>query len=80
MLIAVLSMPLLLVCAAIALIAVWLIRADAELTLLFCEKFGVSPASLQGKVVWITGASSGVGEGCKPFMTDVWSLTIAAKY
>lgn len=62
MLNALLSMPLLAVCAAIALLALWLIRADADLTLLFCEKFGVSPASLQGKVVWITGASSGIGE------------------
>lgn len=53
------------VCAAtalIVLIAVWLKRADADLTLLFCEKFGVSPASLQGRVIWITGASSGIGE------------------
>lgn len=62
MIIAALSLPLLLVCAAIALFAVWLKRADGDLTLLFCEKFGVSPASLQGKVVWITGASSGIGE------------------
>ncbi|KAL1440770.1 hypothetical protein MTO96_009306 [Rhipicephalus appendiculatus] len=62
MLIAVLSMPLILVGAAIALFAVWLKRADGDLTLLFCEKFGVPTASLQGKVVWITGASSGIGE------------------
>ncbi|XP_037566497.1 dehydrogenase/reductase SDR family member 7 [Dermacentor silvarum] len=52
----------LLVAAATVLLAVWLTRADADFTLLFCEKFGRSAASLQGKVVWITGASSGIGE------------------
>ena len=36
---------------------------DANLTVLFCSKFGKSPrAELGGKVVWISGASSGIGE------------------
>ena len=36
---------------------------DTDLTLLFYEKFGRQPCSvLGGKVVWITGASSGIGE------------------
>ncbi|XP_058847918.1 dehydrogenase/reductase SDR family member 7-like isoform X1 [Acipenser ruthenus] len=39
------------------------IRADADLTLLWAESFGNKPADkLCGKVVWITGASSGIGE------------------
>ncbi|XP_066304293.1 dehydrogenase/reductase SDR family member 7-like [Branchiostoma lanceolatum] len=37
-------------------------RADGDLSLLWYEKFGESPAQLAGKVVWITGASSGIGE------------------
>lgn len=41
---------------------VWLFRADADLTLLFVEKFGNCPGMLEGRVVWITGASGGIGE------------------
>ncbi|XP_050023885.2 dehydrogenase/reductase SDR family member 7-like [Dermacentor andersoni] len=44
-----------------ALVA-WLKLADADLTLLFKSKFGRSIATLRGKVIWITGASSGIGE------------------
>ncbi|KAL1440405.1 hypothetical protein MTO96_009447 [Rhipicephalus appendiculatus] len=40
----------------------WLKIADADLTLLFKSKFGRSIATLKGKVIWITGASSGIGE------------------
>uniref|UniRef100_A0A6M2DAG1 Putative secreted protein ovary overexpressed n=1 Tax=Rhipicephalus microplus TaxID=6941 RepID=A0A6M2DAG1_RHIMP len=40
----------------------WLKIADADLTLLFRSKFGRSIATLKGKVIWITGASSGIGE------------------
>ena len=37
--------------------------SDADLTLWFSEKFGAKPhEALRGKVVWITGASSGIGE------------------
>ncbi|XP_044127675.1 dehydrogenase/reductase SDR family member 7 [Bufo gargarizans] len=40
-----------------------LIKADADLTLLWAERFGSSPESkLRGSVVWVTGASSGIGE------------------
>ncbi|XP_063803828.1 dehydrogenase/reductase SDR family member 7 [Pseudophryne corroboree] len=51
-------------CLAYCLIQlVRLIRADADLTLLWAERFGHSPESkLCGSVVWVTGASSGIGE------------------
>ena len=36
---------------------------DCDIILKFKEKFGAKPAEkLRGKVVWITGASSGIGE------------------
>ncbi|XP_076169124.1 dehydrogenase/reductase SDR family member 7 [Ptiloglossa arizonensis] len=35
---------------------------DCDLKLAFYEKFGKPISSLKGKVVWITGASSGIGE------------------
>ncbi|XP_053553276.1 dehydrogenase/reductase SDR family member 7 [Bombina bombina] len=39
------------------------IRADADLTLLWTERFGRAPEhEFAGKVVWVTGASSGIGE------------------
>ncbi|XP_072424485.1 dehydrogenase/reductase SDR family member 7 isoform X4 [Chiloscyllium punctatum] len=39
------------------------LRADGDLTLLWCECFGNKPEDkLYKKVVWITGASSGIGE------------------
>lgn len=39
-------------------------RSDCDLTLAFYEKFGKKPSEeFRGKVVWITGASSGIGEG-----------------
>lgn len=40
----------------------WLKLVDADLTLLFKCKFGRSVDALKGKVIWITGASSGIGE------------------
>lgn len=43
--------------------AAWLKLADADLTLLWKSKFGRSIGTLKGKVIWITGASSGIGEG-----------------
>ncbi|KAG5880676.1 hypothetical protein JTB14_028431 [Gonioctena quinquepunctata] len=36
--------------------------SDCDLQLLFYEKFGKSPRRLKGKVVFVTGASSGIGE------------------
>ncbi|KAG5857728.1 hypothetical protein ANANG_G00022450 [Anguilla anguilla] len=39
------------------------VRADADFTLLWAVAFGNKPETkLRGKVVWITGASSGIGE------------------
>lgn len=35
--------------------------ADCDLGLLWAEKFGIKLDKLKGKVVWITGASSGIG-------------------
>uniref|UniRef100_A0A0B7B9Y1 Dehydrogenase/reductase SDR family member 7 n=1 Tax=Arion vulgaris TaxID=1028688 RepID=A0A0B7B9Y1_9EUPU len=37
-------------------------RSDADLLLMFKARYGKQPESLAGKVVWITGASSGIGE------------------
>ncbi|KAK2578864.1 hypothetical protein KPH14_001272 [Odynerus spinipes] len=54
----------------------WL--ADCDIQLAFLEKFGKPISSLKGQVVWITGASSGIGEhlayvlakgGCKLVLT-----------
>jgi len=37
--------------------------SDCDFKLKFCEWFGASPKScFYGRVVWITGASSGIGE------------------
>lgn len=39
------------------------VRADGDLTLLWAESFGNKPEyQLPGKVIWVTGASSGIGE------------------
>ncbi|XP_053330781.1 dehydrogenase/reductase SDR family member 7 [Spea bombifrons] len=47
----------------ILLQSVRFLRADGDLTLLWAERFGHSPESkLGGNVVWVTGASSGIGE------------------
>lgn len=35
--------------------------ADCDLGLLWAEKFGIKLDTIKGKVVWITGASSGIG-------------------
>ena len=47
----------------LGLLLVVFARSDCDLTLGFYEKFGKKPSKvLMGKVVWITGASSGIGE------------------
>ncbi|PBC32606.1 dehydrogenase/reductase SDR family member 7 isoform X2 [Apis cerana] len=52
---------------------------DCDLCLAFYEKFGKPISSLEGKIVWITGASSGIGEnlayilakaGCKLILSS----------
>lgn len=50
------------VVAYIAIQILRLIFADCDLQLQWAEKFGRSTGSLARKVVWITGASSGIGE------------------
>ncbi|XP_072532829.1 dehydrogenase/reductase SDR family member 7 [Salminus brasiliensis] len=54
------------VCALLLLLLLLLvvfILADGDLTLLWADKWGSRPdVALRGKVVWITGASSGIGE------------------
>ncbi|XP_063425597.1 dehydrogenase/reductase SDR family member 7-like [Mytilus trossulus] len=55
----------LLVVFGVALFFIQIIRiffSDCDLHLQWYCKFGETPASLKGKVVWITGASSGIGE------------------
>lgn len=44
------------------LILVRIITSDCDLTLQWAEKFGEKIESLRGQVVWVTGASSGIGE------------------
>ena len=39
-----------------------ILLADADLTLIACSKFGRKGEVLRGQVIWITGASSGIGE------------------
>ncbi|CAG5131725.1 unnamed protein product, partial [Candidula unifasciata] len=51
--------------AAVVAVVVWLValaRSDGDLLLMFKAKYGKQPDSLAGKVVWITGASGGIGE------------------
>ena len=52
-----------LVVVAFVILAIFAVCLDCNPRLWFCEKFGAKPeAELRGKVVWITGASSGIGE------------------
>uniref|UniRef100_V5HC17 Putative 11beta-hydroxysteroid dehydrogenase type 1 n=1 Tax=Ixodes ricinus TaxID=34613 RepID=V5HC17_IXORI len=53
---------LLLIMLAVGMFLVWFKYADADLPLVFLSKFGQPPGVLKGSVVWITGASSGIGE------------------
>ncbi|XP_005101481.1 dehydrogenase/reductase SDR family member 7 [Aplysia californica] len=47
---------------ALFVVIVAILLSDADLRLMYAAKFGKQPESLAGKVVWITGASSGIGE------------------
>jgi dehydrogenase/reductase SDR family protein 7 len=51
-----------LVLIVLALHAIWLLFADGDLTLMWYERFGQRAEVLKGQVVWITGASSGIGK------------------
>ncbi|XP_076365811.1 dehydrogenase/reductase SDR family member 7-like [Tachypleus tridentatus] len=56
-----------LICLLILLFVVLSFRwfyfhADGDLTLMWAERYGRSPAELRGKVAWITGSSCGIGE------------------
>ncbi|CAG7826952.1 unnamed protein product [Allacma fusca] len=42
---------------------VTLVVADCDIVTFLCSIFGKQPSEYKGKVVWITGASSGIGEG-----------------
>nr|XP_022335139.1 dehydrogenase/reductase SDR family member 7-like [Crassostrea virginica]XP_022335140.1 dehydrogenase/reductase SDR family member 7-like [Crassostrea virginica] len=54
---------LLLLCVTcLIVLAVMLFLSDCDLQLKWAEKFGHSTGSLKDQVVWITGASSGIGE------------------
>ena len=49
--------------AIVAVILFIIFVLDCDFILKFYEKFGAKPEEkLRGKVVWITGASSGIGE------------------
>lgn len=57
------SVLLLCVCVYVTLQLIRFITADADFTLLWAAAVGKSPGvALRQKVVWITGASSGIGE------------------
>ena len=47
---------------AVVILVYWVIALDCDLNLWFWRWFGRRPRSLKGKVVWITGASGGIGE------------------
>ncbi|XP_077508465.1 dehydrogenase/reductase SDR family member 7-like [Amblyomma americanum] len=57
-----LSGPLCAALACFGAITAWFKRADADLTLLFMSRWGRPKEALKGKVIWVTGASSGIGE------------------
>lgn len=51
-----------LLCLAGVLCGVLLAKSDCDLLLLFYSTVLGSTKTLQGKVIWVTGASSGIGE------------------
>ena len=49
--------------AAVVIFVIFAVCFDCNPRLWYSEKFGAKPEDkLRGKVVWITGASSGIGE------------------
>ncbi|KAI1278013.1 Dehydrogenase/reductase SDR family member 7 [Halotydeus destructor] len=51
---------LILIFVALSLIYIWF-QCDSDLTLIYYSYFGRPAADCRGKVIWITGASSGIG-------------------
>ena len=47
---------------ALAITLLTILLSDADLTLMGCSVLGKKPQELRGQVIWITGASSGIGE------------------
>ncbi|KAI7690583.1 hypothetical protein SSS_02690 [Sarcoptes scabiei] len=47
---------------AITIILIWFSQSDRDLEVAFAERFGFSIEKFKDKVIWITGASSGIGE------------------
>ena len=53
----------LLVILTLLFVLIFSLVSDGDLTLLLCERLGVDVSrELGGKVVWVTGASTGIGE------------------
>ena len=58
-----LSLVGLLVILTVVLVLVFSLVSDADLTTVVCERLGVDVGrEVGGKVVWVTGASTGIGE------------------
>ena len=47
--------------ALIVLIVYWSLKVDCDFTLAIRERLGIDLYDLKGRIVWITGASSGIG-------------------
>ena len=56
------KMCLLIAIFIVLLLVIYYKYAEVDLTLKYYELFGKKLEDLRGKVVWITGASSGIGE------------------
>ena len=58
-----LSLVGLLVILTVVFVLAFSLLSDGDLTLLLCERLGVDVSrEMGGKVVWVTGASTGIGQ------------------
>ena len=65
------------VSVACVLFAVLLARSDCDLVLAFYSRWGKKPVSaLFGKVVWVTGASSGLGQELCYFLSKCGAIVV----